>query len=446
MTPRVRVVVLNYNGGEHVLECVAALERTEWPRDSLELVVVDNASVDGSIDEIERRFEQVRVIRNATNTGFPANNGAMRDLEAVDYVALINNDAFVQPGWLSPLVDALETDPGLGAACPRILFAPRFVEVTIEAPTFQVRGDGRDLGVRVSGLEVDGKDVLDVVQLHEGAWGFEQGGAGEPHYTWTAGRAVLRLPIPAEHEGPVDVRIRVAAETAKALTVRSDDAAVSGTADPSPHWVRLTAAGPGFDVINNVGSELVTLGFGADRGFEERDRGQYDEPTEVFAWCGGGVVLRRSYLEQVGLFDERFFLYYEDTDLAWRGRAQGWRYRYIPTSVVRHLHAASSGAGSPMFQHYVERNRLLMLVKNAPAALVANALYRYVRMMASFLVRAGMSAGRHRSRPDLGLVRRRARSLGAAVRLMPAMLADRRVLRRRQVVPDHELVAWMVDR
>ena len=148
----------------------------------------------------------------------------------------------------------------------------------------------------------------------------------------------------------------------------------------------------------------MTLGFGADRGFEERDRGQYDEPAEVFGWCGGGVLLRRSYLAQVGLFDERFFLYYEDTDLAWRGRARGWRYRYVPTSVVRHVHAATSGVGSPMFQHYVERNRLLMLTKNAPAGLVAKSRYiRYLRMMASFLVRAGVSAGRYRSRPDLGL-------------------------------------------
>ena len=61
-------------------------------------------------------------------------------------------------------------------------------------------------------------------------------------------------------------------------------------------------------------------------------------------------------------------MYYEDTDLAWRGRARGWRYRYVPDAVLRHVHAATSVEGSPLFQHYVERNRLLMLTKNAPAA------------------------------------------------------------------------------
>ncbi len=89
----------------------------------------------------------------------------------------------------------------------------------------------------------------------------------------------------------------------------------------------------------------------------------------MFAWCGGAVLLRRGYLDDVGLFDERLFLYYEDTDLSWRGRLRGWRYVYVPASVVRHRHAQSSGVGSPMFRYYTERNRLLVLAKNAPARL-----------------------------------------------------------------------------
>ena len=89
----------------------------------------------------------------------------------------------------------------------------------------------------------------------------------------------------------------------------------------------------------------------------------------MFAWCGGSVLLRPAYLADVGLFDDDFFLYYEDTDLSWRGRSRGWRYRYVPEARARHVHAASTGEGSPVFQHYVERNRLLMLVKNAPPRL-----------------------------------------------------------------------------
>ena len=87
-----------------------------------------------------------------------------------------------------------------------------------------------------------------------------------------------------------------------------------------------------------------------------------------------GCCCGKRYLQEVGLFDERFFLYYEDTDIAWRGRSRGWRYRYVPEARFRHIHAASSGEGSALFQHYVERNRLLMLVKNAPSRLALGAV------------------------------------------------------------------------
>ena len=72
---------------------------------------------------------------------------------------------------------------------------------------------------------------------------------------------------------------------------------------------------------------------------------------------------RSAYLDDVGLFDEDLFLYYEDTDLSWRGRLRGWRYVYEPASLVRHRHAASSGVGSKVFRYYTERNRPLMLVE-----------------------------------------------------------------------------------
>jgi GT2 family glycosyltransferase len=165
----------------------------------------------------------------------------------------------------------------------------------------------------------------------------------------------------------------------------------------------------------------------------------------VFAWCGGGVLLRREYLEQVGLFDESFFLYYEDTDLAWRGRAQGWHYRYVPDSVIRHLHAASSGEGTSVFQHYVERNRLLMLVKNAPWSLVLVALYRYIRMVASFTLRLIVAPMVRGKRPSPTIPVRRARSFVDFLRHAPGALHERRNLRRRQVVRDDVLLEWMVD-
>jgi GT2 family glycosyltransferase len=441
----VRAVVLNFNGGSHVLDAVAALEKTEWPADKLELVVVDNASTDGSDHEIERRFPAVRLIRSPENMGFPGNNLALRDLADVDYVALVNNDAFVAPSWLAPLVETLEADRDLGAACPKILFAPSFAELVIESPAFRPAGDGRDLGVRVSEVEVDGHGRFGAAQFVEGFWGIETGSPDEPRFVWSTERGTVRVPVDPGEPGPHRVGVRLAAERDKAVALICDGESTSVAVGPTPTLTELTLSGPRFDVVNNVGSRLVRLGFGGDRGYLEVDRGQFDHAEEVFAWCGGGVLLRREYLESVGLFDESFFLYYEDTDLSWRGRAQGWRYRYVPDSVIRHIHAASSGEGSPIFQHYVERNRLLMLLKNAPWSLVTNAIYRYLRMVASFTVRLIVVPMLRGRRPSPTIPVRRARSFIDFLRRSPGALRERRTLRRRQVVPDAEVLAWMVD-
>jgi GT2 family glycosyltransferase len=123
-------------------------------------------------------------------------------------------------------------------------------------------------------------------------------------------------------------------------------------------------------VINSVGLNLYRDGRGGDRGFRQPDKGQFDEPAEVFGACGASVLLRREMLEDVGFFDERLFMYCEDLDLAWRARLRGWRFRYTPRSVVHHVHCGSSGEWSPFFIYHAERNRVLVNLKNAPPTLV----------------------------------------------------------------------------
>ncbi|GIU85355.1 MAG: hypothetical protein KatS3mg008_2130 [Acidimicrobiales bacterium] len=439
----VRVVVLNYQGGEKVLRCLEHLASTDWPADRLELVVVDNASTDGSAEAIDR-MAGVRLIRTTHNMGFPANNLAMVDLDEVDYVALVNNDAYVTPGWLRPLVEVLEEDPGLGAACPKILFEPSFVDVGLSCETFTAPGDPRRLGVRVSGVRVGGKDAWRSSQFTRGFWGPERGVGEEEVFRWTEGSATLRVPAPADGSEAV-ARLRVATSRPDVLLeVSCGRSTTTHHVGPQPTWVEFPLEGEPYDVIQNAGSILVEGGFGADRGFLERDSEVYDEPADVFAWCGAAVLLSSRYLRSVGLFDERFFMYYEDTDLAWRGRARGFRYRYVPTSLVRHAHAATSVEGSPLFIHFVERNRLLMLTKNAPESLVAKAWLSHLTATASYARRDVLGPLLHLRRPSPELVVRRLRAFAAALRLTPRMLRDRRKNRRAQIVRDAELMAWMV--
>lgn len=442
--PRVRLVVLNYNGGDHLQRCVEHLERLDWPPDRLELVVIDNASSDGSERALEDR-PRVRLIRSATNRGFPANNLGLRDLDGVDYVGLVNNDAFVTPGYLHPLIDALASDRRIGAACPKIVLAPRFVDLGVASATYRPQGDRRDLGVRISGVRVGGDDRWRRVLFAEGAYPPEAGATAEPEFRWLAGETLIRVPLELG-ETPTSAELRLAAD--RDVRVELDGGAgVSRTElGPSPTWVGVGLAGPTYDVINNVGSDLVNGSWGGDRGFLEPDIGQYEEPQDVFAWCGAGVLFRPAYLHDVGLFDERFFLYYEDTDLAWRGRARGWRYRYVPTAQLRHLHAATSVEGSRLFHHFVERNRLVMLTKNAPPRLAAGAVTRFVLSTASYARRDIAGPLMHRRRPSTRLLRARVRSFAAYLRMMPSVLRTRHRLRSVQVVPDEAITGWSVPR
>jgi N-acetylglucosaminyl-diphospho-decaprenol L-rhamnosyltransferase len=317
VSARVRVVVLNFNGGDLVERAVASIVESTTTA-TLDVVVVDNASTDGSADRVESRFASVRVVRSPRNVGFPANNLALHDLTDVDYVALVNPDAFVEPGWLGPLVDALRDDPQLGAVCPLLLFA--------------------------------------------------------------------------DHDST------------------------------------------GRTIVNNAGCEMLRNGYARDREMGTVFAPGALAPTDVFAWSGGAVLLRRDYLDDVGLFDERFFLYYEDIDLSWRGRSRGWRYRLVPESIVHHQHAATVGVGSPTHRYYTERNRLLTIMKNAPGQMVVREWVRFPLSTASYLWSEAIAPLARGRRPDLRTVWLRVRALGGALRHGAyAGRARRQIARRRTV-------------
>jgi hypothetical protein len=101
-------------------------------------------------------------------------------------------------------------------------------------------------------------------------------------------------------------------------------------------------------------------------------------------------------LDQVGGFDEDFFLYSEDTDLGLRARWAGWKCVYAPEAVVIHRYSHSAGRASPLKAYYVERNRLYLIVKNFPAGALLKAplaaLARYFWHVASILQGRGAAA------------------------------------------------------
>lgn len=125
-------------------------------------------------------------------------------------------------------------------------------------------------------------------------------------------------------------------------------------------------------VINNAGSRLAPDSDWPiyEIGANEKDTGQYDRTTEITAFCGACVLFRRDFLEEVGLFDARFFMYFEDGDLSWRGQKKNMKFYFAPKAIAYHVHTGSSKEGSPLFNHFVGRNRLLILTKNAKLRIV----------------------------------------------------------------------------
>ena len=422
--PQATVVVVNWNGERWLGSCLGALarQRTSY---GFAVWVVDNASTDGSLALLARDHPEVRVLANAHNLGFAGgNNTALREV-TTPYAVLLNNDATPEPDWLEHLLAPFATPEGQGLAAvtSKVLFAPRFLPLRLATPRHRPGGiDPRELGVRVASVRVDGEDVTTRVLWERLTWRPE--GEGAERSVWTRPAGDLLLPVGGA--GPWRVEVRWAAERDKDVTLSWDGGSatlpVAAAMTDQAVTVGPTAV---VDVVNNVGSDVLTTGYGVDRGYQEVDRGQYDQPADVFALSGCAVALRTGAGRALGWFDDDFFLYYEDTDLSWRMRAAGWAIRYEPTAVVRHVHSASTVEWSPVFVFHNDRNRLLMLVKDATARRALGAVLRYPLTTGSMVLRALRTATSTRTRPDLRLTRTQLRVLASFLRLLPRALAHR---------------------
>lgn len=291
----VAVVIVNLNAGELLARTLDALARqTVRPA---RMIVVDNASTDGSVDGLEERYPGVEVTRLTENVGFAAaNNLAVSAAGRCDWVALLNPDAFPEPTWLERLLKATRTYPGYSFFGSRLLRA-------------------------------DDPNELD--------------GAGDAYH-------------------------------------------VSGLA-----W---------------------------RRGHAATAAGAYREPEEVFSPCAAAALYRRDTFLSVGGFDESFFCYHEDNDLAFRLRLAGERCLYVPDAVCQHVGSAIAGATSDFSLYHQYRNLVWTWAKNMPAPLLWLYLPQHLLLNASVLATFGL-AGR------AGVIARAQRD---ALKGLPHVLRDRR--------------------
>lgn len=117
--------------------------------------------------------------------------------------------------------------------------------------------------------------------------------------------------------------------------------------------------------LDSGGSWLSKTGFLIHYGCEEKDGPQYDRPVQVLTVKGAAMIVRRETIDDIGLFDEDFFAYFEETDLCWRAWLRGWRVYFAPVSDVYHkIGGSTKKIGSPTINFHSFKNRIMSLIKN----------------------------------------------------------------------------------
>jgi hypothetical protein len=278
--PDLSVSIVNTNSRELLLACLASLAGT-----TAEIVVLDNASEDGSAEAVRERFPAVRVIAQEYRAGFGANHNTVIRATTGRYVYVLNEDTTAGDWGLETLAAYLDAHPRVAALGPRIVYP-----------------DGR---------------------LQDSAWRF-----------------------------------------------------------PTPLVSTLALA------------SLGRLGVTQSRG---------TAPRAVDWVMGAAILLRREALEEVGLFDEGFFLYSEEVDLQARLRAAGWHVHYYPQVTVVH-HESQFSAGIPerrINEMWRSRHRYWQKHHSSAGARIA----------------ALATGAQYAARAALSPVARRDRSLGARMRL-----------------------------
>jgi N-acetylglucosaminyl-diphospho-decaprenol L-rhamnosyltransferase len=231
--PAVAVVIVSFNVRDLLASCLTSLGGGGDP--DLEIVVVDNASSDGSADTVRAAFPAVRVIQNAENRGFAAASNQGTAATGAPYVLSLNPDTVVSPSAVARLRDYLDAHQDVGAVGPKI-----------------VRPDGS-------------------------------------------------LDLAARRSFPT----------------------------PGVAFFRITRLSRVFPHSPTAARYNLTF-----RGV--------DEVQEIDAGTGACLLFRRAALDQVGLFDEAFFMYGEDLDLCYRLKRAGWKVMYVPQAQIVHVKGASS--------------------------------------------------------------------------------------------------------
>jgi hypothetical protein len=151
-------------------------------------------------------------------------------------------------------------------------------------------------------------------------------------------------------------------------------------------------------------------------------------------------------LDKVGLFDEDFFAYCEDTDLGLRARLAGWKTQSVPDAIVYHHYSGTTGRYTPVKAYLVERNHIWVALKSFPIPMLINlpenTIWRYILQIYALTVKKGAGGRYTEDFSKASLFYTLIRAWWSILKGMPGMLRKRREIQRKRVVSRREVARW----
>lgn len=249
----VSIILVNYNGAQVVIDCLHSIQKMlhEVP---YEIIVVDNASVDQSVDLIAEKFPTVNLIRQSENRGFGAGNNVGAKVATGKYLFLLNTDTLLTCDVLPHLVEVIESDPAIGIVAPKLLNSDGTLQIST-ARSISLWGEYQDLKQKIN------------------------------------------------YQNP-------------------------------QHQTRIAQ--------------------------------QFSMMQEVDIVIGAALLIRRSLFEELGGFDETFFMYLEESDLCRRAQMKGWKIIYTPAVELIHLGGYSVNKTVDRLRLEYRRSQIYYYQKHRP--------------------------------------------------------------------------------
>lgn len=349
----VSVILVNYNGKKYIDALFDSLCELVHDDFSFEVVFEDNASSDGSIEYLNQKEYSdklnLRIVKSDENLGFAGGNNLGVDACEGKYIVLLNNDTKVDKYWLQNLYHFMLEHPEAVMVNSKLLFFYDFLPITFET---------RDKVLMDKMVELNGEDYLIDNKFCTNL-------LYEEDRLVCFGHSEINIPL---KKGVTDYKLKIKLQQpmveGDSILFGSEKVCQIGTTEIEINVTAEMVNNEKYSLVQNAGSGVNDTYDGYDIGFAKKDCEEYSKSYEINNGCGASIMMKKEDFINCGKFDEKFFMYYEDTDLSYRIKKKGGKILFCPDSIVRHIHTGSSTEWSPFFTYQVYRNKLLFVYKN----------------------------------------------------------------------------------